>query len=175
MQVYERLLAWRPLLHQRDSTTRKYQFVSLIVSAVFENHDTSVRSTPAVVTLEHRGFGSYRVAVEHGFGKLYLINFDYGDSRAEREFRYREAKQKPQREYSVHDARTVRALACEFLVEMHRLRIHGQRRKEDIVRFSDGARGGVGNDLVRAVFVEVATAHPVPLAKRRPAILNGHR
>ena len=93
----------------------------------------------------HFGFAAQRVADEHRGGECQLVVAEVGDERAQGGVADADPDHQPEGEDRIDQRPAEFRGGGDFMVEVQRLGIVGQRRDEDIVGLGDGAGDGMGD------------------------------
>src|SRR5881392_3725534 len=117
--------------------------------------------------LQDLRLGVDRVTVEGGAEVHHLLVLEVGE-RVLADVAHAHADGEREHERAVHQAAAVLALAREVLVQMERVRVHGEEREPGVVEVADGAAGPVLDHLPHAEVLEVAS-HAAGLSGFAPA------
>src|SRR5438046_1150450 len=117
--------------------------------------------------LQDLRLGVERVAVEGGAEVHHLLVLQVGE-RVLADVAHAHADGEREHERAVHQAAAVLALAREVLVQVERVRVHGEEREPGVVEVADGAAGPVLDHLPHVEVLEVAS-HAAGLSGFAPA------
>src|SRR5436309_7994517 len=116
--------------------------------------------------LQDLRLGVDRVAVEGGAEMHHLLVLQVGE-RVLADVAHAHADGEREHERAVHQAAAVLALAREVLVQVERVRVHGEEREPGVVEVADGPAGPVLDHLPHAEVLEV-TSHAAGLSGFAP-------
>src|SRR6266404_2339681 len=142
------------LAHQRLAGALGDGLAALVDGGVGEFDDAGVGPRLALAHAQDLGLYAKRIAVEDRLGKAHVGHAEIGDRGAERGVVHGDADHQAEREQAVDDALAELGLAGEFLVEMQRLHVHGERAEQHIVHFGHGARPGMLERLACSNFLD---------------------
>ena len=106
--------------------------------------------------------GAQRVADEHRVGKDQFVVAEVGDQRAERGVGDADPDHQPEGEDRIDQRLAEFGRRGDFMVEVQRLRIVGQRRDQHIVGLGDRAGERVGDPVADLPLFEIASGHGRP-------------
>src|SRR5216684_6997059 len=142
---------------------------------MFKNYHAPLRVRFRFPHLDYLGLGGDRIADEDRFGKFGLLETQIAYCRSERQLADRKANHQPQCEDAVDQTLAELRVLREFGIEMKRLRVHRQRREQQIIGFRNCAAGLMAEHIADAKFLKIFSRHNILLenlgeiSKRIPA------
>src|SRR5437867_3960 len=161
------LASYRPTRDQDPPAERQDALALLVDGSGLDVDHPAVALGRGRRHLQDLRLGVDRVAVEGGAEVHHLLVHQVGE-RVLADVPHAHADREREHERAVHQAAAVLALAREVLVQVERVRVHGEEREPGVVEVADGAAGPVLDHLPHAEILEVGS-HAAGLSGFAPA------
>src|SRR5579875_1632638 len=162
-----------PTVHQGGAATAGHELVALVVRAVFEDHDSLSWPGTRGTGRHDLSLRSNGVAVKDRNRKLDVGESEVRHGGSQRGLEHGETDEERQREHAVDEASAELTRCREGLVEMERLRIHGEKREQGVVGFGHCFSDGMVDDEPGAELFEPSPRHRPAVAYRLRGRLPG--
>src|SRR5438552_13750890 len=161
------LVSGRPTWDEHPPAERQDALALLVDGPGLQVDDAPVSLRGGRRHLQDLRLGVDRVAVKGGAEVHHLLVLQVGE-RVLADVAHAHADREREHERAVHQAAAVLALAREVLVQVERVRVHGEEREPGVVEVANGAAGPVLDHLPHTEVLEVPS-HAAGLSGFAPA------